>query len=160
MQNLLQLISVTILYKSQTDHPGAEKPGMVRHSLFFFLFLACTNNGETWAKHVSSGACYECSCQSSSVDCNLIWCAKCDGIAEAVPGSCCPKCTPSEYRLSDINNNETEFTRSKRSGNNAVNYHRFRKGNDICLYLTELGKPNTNFKLCSYSFILTLSDFI
>ncbi|XP_022809963.1 kielin/chordin-like protein [Stylophora pistillata] len=56
--------------------------------------LACDNDGDTWAKRVNSETCYDCTCKDSSVHCDLIYCAECDGISEPVPGRCCPKCTP------------------------------------------------------------------
>jgi len=55
---------------------------------------ACSNNGDTWVKHLSSGDCYECSCEGSTVRCSsAIFCASgCPGITVPVPGKCCPKC--------------------------------------------------------------------
>lgn len=58
---------------------------------------ACSNNGDTWVKHSSSGDCYECSCEDSNVRCSsAIFCATgCPGVTVPVPGKCCPKCVPS-----------------------------------------------------------------
>lgn len=54
----------------------------------------CDNDGDTWAKRVNSETCYDCTCKDSSAHCNLVYCPECDGIAEPIPGRCCPKCTP------------------------------------------------------------------
>ncbi|RMX38992.1 hypothetical protein pdam_00008159 [Pocillopora damicornis] len=56
--------------------------------------IACDNDGDTWAKRVNSETCYDCTCKDSSAHCNLVYCPECDGIAEPIPGRCCPKCTP------------------------------------------------------------------
>lgn len=80
---------------------------MIYIILLLFLssrILACSNNGDTWIKHSSSGDCYECSCEGSTVRCSsAIFCATgCPWITVPVPGKCCPKCEPSEYQSATI----------------------------------------------------------
>lgn len=65
---------------------------------------ACSNNGDTWIKHSSSGDCYECSCQDSTVVCSsAMFCATgCPGITVPVPGKCCSKCGPTTPHIFTI----------------------------------------------------------
>ena len=67
--------------------------------IIIIMFSGCSNNGDKWVKHLSSGDCYECSCIGSTVRCSssaVLCVTGCPGITAPVPGKCCPKCVPSE----------------------------------------------------------------
>ena len=72
--------------------------------IVIIMILACSNNGDSWVKRLSSGDCYECSCEGSTVRCSsAIFCASgCPGISVPLPGKCCPKCVASEYQSTTI----------------------------------------------------------
>ncbi|XP_020611557.1 kielin/chordin-like protein [Orbicella faveolata] len=57
----------------------------------------CSNNANPWIKRLSSGDCYECSCNGEDVNCHLTWCAPCPGVTVNIPGQCCPQCTPTTH---------------------------------------------------------------
>ena len=76
---------------------------MIMMMIIIIMFSGCSNNGDKWVKHLSSGDCYECSCIASTVHCSAVLCVTgCPGITVPVPGKCCPKCVPSEYYSSTI----------------------------------------------------------
>ena len=68
-------------------------------------FIECVSNGQqksvgdSWIRRTTLDVCYECSCsESAAAECYQIQCMPCDGVTVTVPGRCCPRCDPGEYK--------------------------------------------------------------
>ncbi|XP_068715601.1 chordin-like protein 2 isoform X2 [Montipora foliosa] len=72
------------------------KPGVCCPKCVCFHAGKLMKSGDSWARTLASGKCYDCTCKGSIVDCSLVGCPGCPHgiLKEHVPGKCCPQCRP------------------------------------------------------------------